>query len=55
LDADGKGPSIWDAFAHQPGKTFVGQNGDTACDHDHRYAEDVALMREVMATNGAGL
>jgi len=46
-DADGKGPSIWDDFGHQPGKTVLGQHGDTACDHYHRYAEDVALMREL--------
>ncbi|RKQ38036.1 GH1 family beta-glucosidase [Enterobacter sp. R1(2018)] len=45
-DADGKGPSIWDVFAHQPGTTFQGTNGDVAVDHYHRFREDVALMAE---------
>ena len=42
--ADGKGPSIWDTFSHTPGKVIDGSNGDVACDHYHRYPEDVALM-----------
>jgi beta-glucosidase len=43
-NADGKGPSIWDAFAHTPGKIFQDQTGDVACDHYHRYRDDVAIM-----------
>ncbi|BCL13183.1 GH1 family beta-glucosidase [Micromonospora sagamiensis] len=43
-DTDGRGPSIWDTFAHQPGRIADGSSGDVACDHYHRYAEDVALM-----------
>lgn len=43
----GKGASIWDVWAHIPGKTFEGTNGDIACDHYHRFAEDVALMKEM--------
>ena len=43
----GKGLSIWDVFAHTPGKTFEGHNGDLACDHYHRWPEDVALMAEM--------
>ncbi|QOC95238.1 beta-glucosidase [Micromonospora craniellae] len=43
-DADGRGPSIWDTFAHSPGRVLDGSTGDVACDHYHRYAEDVALM-----------
>jgi beta-glucosidase len=43
----GRGPSIWDTFAHTPGKTVGGETGDVACDHYHRYAEDVALMRQL--------
>ncbi len=41
---DGKGPSIWDIFCRQPGKIIDGSNGDIACDHYHRYADDVDLM-----------
>ena len=43
-DADGRGPSIWDRFAHTPGRVRNGDTGDVACDHYHRYREDVALM-----------
>ncbi|MBS1183461.1 MAG: beta-galactosidase [Proteobacteria bacterium] len=44
-DEDGKGESIWDRFAHMPGKVRGGVTGDVACDQYHRYEEDVALMR----------
>jgi len=44
---DGRVPSIWDTFSHTPGKVRDGHTGDVACDHYHRYAEDVALMREL--------
>lgn len=42
---DGRGPCIWDAFSHIPGKTNLNQNADVACDHYHRVEEDVALMK----------
>ena len=42
----GKGPSVWDAFSHTPGKILGGDTGDVACDHYHRVREDVALMAE---------
>ncbi len=42
--ADGRGPSIWDTFSHTPGATAEGDTGDVACDHYHRYRDDVALM-----------
>ena len=42
--ADGKGPSIWDTFTHEPGRIAGGENGDVACDHYVRMPEDVALM-----------
>ncbi len=44
---DGRGESVWDRFAHTPGKIFNGDTGDVAADHYHRYREDVALMREL--------
>ncbi|WKU07743.1 GH1 family beta-glucosidase [Micromonospora sp. HUAS LYJ1] len=43
-DADGRGPSIWDTFAHTPGRIIDGSTGDVACDHYHRHREDVALL-----------
>ena len=46
-DEDGRGKSIWDTFAHTPGKTSNGENGDRAVDHYHRYAEDVGLMSQI--------
>ena len=46
-DTDGKGESIWDRFAHTPGKVIDGSNGDVACDHYHLYADDVALMADL--------
>lgn len=45
--ADGKGPSIWDTFGHTPGKVWRDIPGDTACDHYHRYRDDVELMRNL--------
>ncbi|NUR98523.1 MAG: family 1 glycosylhydrolase, partial [Kribbellaceae bacterium] len=41
---DGRGPSIWDTFAHTEGRIANGDTGDVACDHYHRYAEDIELM-----------
>ncbi|HVN19229.1 MAG TPA: GH1 family beta-glucosidase [Dongiaceae bacterium] len=42
---DGKGESVWDRFAHTPGKIKNGDTGDIACDSYHRWREDIALMR----------
>lgn len=44
---DGKGIGIWDHFGHEDGRILHGENADVACDHYHRYKEDVALMKEI--------
>jgi len=44
---DGKGLSIWDTFSHTPGKVQNGDTGDVACDHYHRWPEDIRLMGEI--------
>jgi beta-glucosidase len=44
---DGRGPSIWDTFAHTPGKTYEGQTADVADDFYHRYKEDIASMQHL--------
>ncbi|MBD3391390.1 MAG: beta-glucosidase [Chitinivibrionales bacterium] len=44
---DGKGLSVWDVFCQKPGAVWQGNTGDIACDHYHRYKEDVALMKEI--------
>ncbi|WP_137122867.1 GH1 family beta-glucosidase [Segeticoccus rhizosphaerae] len=47
VDEDGRSPSIWDTFSHTPGKVVGGDTGDVACEHYHRYPEDVALMADL--------
>ncbi len=42
---DGKGESTWDRFAHTPGKIRGAANADVACDHYHRYREDIAIVK----------
>ena len=46
-NADGKGESIWDRYAHTSGNIRDGSNGDIACDQYHRYKEDVAIMKRL--------
>ena len=48
---DGRGESVWDRFSHTPGKTKFGQNGDIACDHYHRWKEDLALLKSLGLTS----
>jgi len=43
----GRGESIWDRFARSPGTIAGGETGDAACDHYHRWREDVALMKSL--------
>ena len=47
FDAEGRGESIWDRFCRTPGKVEDGATGDVACDHFHRWREDVALMKDL--------
>jgi beta-glucosidase len=47
VDEDGRGRSIWDTFAHTPGKIADHSNADHANDHYHRYKEDVRLIKEL--------
>ena len=47
----GKGPSVWDTFSHWPGKIYGGHTGDIACDHYHRFEEDVKLMAQLGVKN----
>ena len=44
---DGRTPSIWDTFCRTPGKVLGGDTGDVACDHYHRWREDVAMMSDL--------
>lgn len=44
---DGRGESIWDRFSHTPGKIANGDTGDVACDHYHRWPDDIRLMQEL--------
>ncbi len=46
-DEDGKGPSTWDTFVHQPGRVTRGQTGDVACDFYHRWESDLDLMAQL--------
>ena len=43
----GKGQNIWDVFTKEPGRVYEGHTGDIACDHYHRFREDVAYMKEL--------
>ena len=45
--ADGAAPSIWHDFSHRPGKIKHNHNGDIACDHYHRYPEDIRIMKDL--------
>ncbi|PYI68675.1 beta-glucosidase [Arthrobacter livingstonensis] len=47
VNEGGRGPSSWDAFVAQPGRIANGDTGAVACDHYHRYPEDIALMAQL--------
>ncbi len=44
---DGRGPSVWDMFSRTPGAVFEGHTGSVACDHYHRWQEDVGIMQQI--------
>lgn len=44
---DGRGVSIWDTFSATPGNVYNGNTGEIACDHYHRWREDIDLMRQL--------
>lgn len=44
---DGKGEHIWDVYTREPGRIFGGHTGEIACDHYHRFREDVKIMKEI--------
>ncbi len=50
-NTDGKGKSIWDAFSNTKGKTFLGQNGNIACDFYHHWEQDIRLMAQLKIPN----
>lgn len=45
--ADGRGPSVWDMFSRTPGKVYAGHTGEVACDHYHRWEEDIQIMQRI--------
>lgn len=47
VNEDGRGESIWDRFCHTPGNIMNGDKGDMACDHYHRYKQDIKTMKEM--------
>ena len=48
---DERADSIWDVMCRQPGRIYGGHDGRVACDHVHRFREDVAIMRELGIRN----
>ena len=50
VNEDGRGPSIWDLYAHSPGTISDASNADVAVDHYHRSREDIALMKAMGTT-----
>lgn len=51
VNEDGRGKSIWDTYSHTNGRTSNGDTGDVACDHYHRFQDDIALMADLGIRN----
>jgi beta-glucosidase len=49
--SDGRGPCVWDMMCRAPGRINAGHVADVACDHYHRFAEDIALMKRLGVTD----
>jgi beta-glucosidase len=47
IQEEGKGLSVWDQFCRQPDRVWAGQSGEIACDHYHRFAEDIQIMADI--------
>ena len=47
IHEDGRTDSVWDAFARVPGAIIGADSGEIACDHYHRFAEDVEIMSDL--------
>jgi beta-glucosidase len=47
VNTDGRGMSVWDMLCRKQGAIFGGHTGDVACDHYHRFRDDVALMQQI--------
>ena len=47
VDEGGRGPSTWDTFCDEPGRIVNGDSGAVACDHYHRWKDDIGLMKEL--------
>jgi len=50
VNADGRGDSVWDSYCRRPGAVWEKQSGEVACDHYHRWREDVDLMKQIGLT-----
>ena len=44
---DGRSESVWDRFCRTPGRVLNGDTGDVACDHYHRWREDIRIMEDL--------
>jgi beta-glucosidase len=45
VEAEGRGPSIWDRFCRKPGAIYGGMTGDLACDSFRRWKDDIELLK----------